>query len=53
MLAREAALRLATVTDSRTVVTVGLHVDNIDQDKINILTDNFRVIIQDCLKYLK
>lgn len=52
-LAREAALKLAASTNSRTVVTVGLHIDDIQQDKLMQLTENFWQLIEECLIYLK
>ena len=51
-LAREAALRIATVTGSRTVVTVGMHVDCITLEQIDVLTTNFWQVVRECLCYL-
>lgn len=51
-LAREAALRIATVTGSRTVVTVGMHVDCITLEQIDVLTTNFWQVVDECLHYL-
>lgn len=52
MLAREAALKIATVTGSRTVVTVGMHVDCITFEQIDVLTTNFWQVVRECLCYL-
>lgn len=52
LLAREAALKIATVTNSRTVVTVGMHVDCITLEQIDVLTTNFWQVVCDCLCYL-
>ena len=52
VLAREAALRIATVTSSRTVVTVGMHIDCITLKQIEALTNNFWQIVDECLHYL-
>ena len=52
VLAREAALRIATVTGSRTVVTVGMHIDCITLKQIEALTTNFWQIVDECLHYL-
>lgn len=52
LLAREAALKIATVTGSRTVVTVGMHVDCITQEQINTLSNNFWQVVHACLDYL-
>ncbi|MGM9528880.1 MAG: hypothetical protein ACI3XH_02615 [Phascolarctobacterium sp.] len=52
MLAREAATRLAAVTGTRAVVTVGLHVDKVSIEGITILTGNFWQVVDACLGYL-
>ncbi|MGM9583866.1 MAG: hypothetical protein ACI3WU_09125 [Phascolarctobacterium sp.] len=51
-IAREAALKIASVTKTRTVVTVGLHVDSITSEQIDALTTNFWQVVQACLEYL-
>ena len=52
VLAREAALRIATVTGSRTVVTVGMHIDCITLKQIEAVTNNVWQIVDECLHYL-
>lgn len=51
-LARDAALKIAAETGSRTVVTVGLHIDNVTSEDINLLTQNFWQVVAACLRYL-
>lgn len=52
LLAREGAIKLAAATGSRTVVTVGLHIDNVTPKDIDILTINFWQVVEACLHYL-
>ena len=52
MLACEAATRLAAVTGTRALVTVGLHVDKVTSEGITILTGNFWQVVDACLEYL-
>lgn len=52
VLARETALRIATVTGYRTVVTVGMHIDCITLKQIEALTNNFWQVVDECLHYL-
>lgn len=52
LLAREGAIKLAAATGSRTVVTVGLHIDNVTPKDIDILTINFWQVVVACLHYL-
>lgn len=52
LLAREAALKLATVIGARSVVTVGLHIDSVTSEGITLLTKNFWQVVNACLAYL-
>lgn len=53
VLAREAALKIAAFTNSRTLVAVGLHIDNISAVQMEMLSRNFGEIIQQSIEYLK
>lgn len=52
LLAREAALQLASAAGTRAVVTVGLHVDEAAPADIGLLSENFKSILKQCVDYL-